>query len=169
MEHQTLGRLVIRPSDPANQRIILKIVGFFVFQDNSWIENENLLLWFRHCFLRQRARWTGRACYFLRHNSANQLFREKPLFALRFHGSTYTAGINVWSGSFLTVNHHNHKNWVPSILANDLWLTFMGVKQKIISFLKKKFKMADSKKLSFSKLPILKILLWKFHGFLGGV
>ena len=28
MEHQTLGRWVIRPSDPANQRIILKIVEF---------------------------------------------------------------------------------------------------------------------------------------------
>ena len=22
----------------------------------------------------------------------------------------YTAGINVWCGSFLAVNHHNHKN-----------------------------------------------------------
>jgi hypothetical protein len=27
--------------------------------------------------------------------------------------------------------------------------------------------MADSKKLSFSKSPILKIFLWKFHGPLG--
>jgi hypothetical protein len=31
-------------------------------------------------------------------------------------------------------------------------------------FLKKKSKMADSKKLSFSKSPILKIFLRKFHG-----
>ena len=33
MEHQTLGRRVVCPSDPARQRIILKIVGF---QVPSW-------------------------------------------------------------------------------------------------------------------------------------
>ena len=34
----------------------------------------------------------------------------------------------------------------------------------IFFLLKKKFKMTDSKKVHFSKLPILKIFLWKFHG-----
>ena len=45
-----------------------------------------------------------------------------------FHAN-YTAGINVWGGSFLAVHHHNHKNWVPAILTHNLWLIFMG-KQK---------------------------------------
>ena len=31
MEHQTRGRWVVCPIDPASQRIILKIVGFLVF------------------------------------------------------------------------------------------------------------------------------------------
>ena len=35
MEHQTLGRWVICPSNPANQRIILKIVGFLVYDFHS--------------------------------------------------------------------------------------------------------------------------------------
>ena len=42
----------------------------------------------------------------------------------------YTDGINVWGGQFLAVNHHIHKNWVPSILPHNLWLVFMGIKQK---------------------------------------
>ena len=33
----------------------------------------------------------------------------------------------------------------------------------------KKIKMADSKKLSFSKLPILNIFLWKFHELVFGL
>ena len=33
---------------------------------------------------------------------------------------------------------HNRKNWVPSILTHNVWLIFMGMKQK-------KIKMADSK------------------------
>ena len=41
----------------------------------------------------------------------------------------YIAGIIVCCGSFLPVNHHNHKNWVPSILTHNLWLIFMGMKQ----------------------------------------
>ena len=35
----------------------------------------------------------------------------------------YTVGINVWGGSFLAVNHHNHKNWVPSVLTHKLWVS----------------------------------------------
>ena len=42
--------------------------------------------------------------------------------------NTYTAGINVSDGSFLAVNHHNHKNWVPFIPPLNLWLIFMGMK-----------------------------------------
>ena len=34
----------------------------------------------------------------------------------------YTAGWYVWGEWFLAVNHHHHKNWVPSILIHNLWL-----------------------------------------------
>ena len=44
--------------------------------------------------------------------------------------SMYTAGINVWGGSFLAVNHHNCKNWVSSILAHNLSLIFHGDGEK---------------------------------------
>ena len=45
-----------------------------------------------------------------------------------FHkNSNYTHAI---SSLFLAVNHHNFKNWVPSILTHNLWLIFMGMKQK---------------------------------------
>ena len=55
---------------------------------------------------------------------------------------------------FLAVNHHDNKNWVPFILRHNLWLIFMGMKQKEFSFFgKKKFRTADSKKLSFLTLP----------------
>ena len=46
LEHQTLGHLVICPSDPANQRIILKIVGF----------HERSLVWFWQKKVANRAR-----------------------------------------------------------------------------------------------------------------
>ena len=49
----------------------------------------------------------------------------------------YTAGWNVWMVWFLAVNHQNHKNWVPSILTHNLWLIFIGMKQKKNVFLKK--------------------------------
>ena len=41
----------------------------------------------------------------------------------------YTAGWNVWGEWLLAVNHHNHKNWVPSILTHNLWLIFMGINE----------------------------------------
>ena len=50
---------------------------------------------------------------------------------------------------FLAVNHHNIENWVPSILTHNLWLIFMGMRQKKIFFLKKKIKMADTKNVFF--------------------
>ena len=46
----------------------------------------------------------------------------------------------------------------------NLWLIFMGIKQTKIFFWEKKAKMAD-----FSKWPILKNLLWKFHGLVLGL
>ena len=46
----------------------------------------------------------------------------------------YTPPKNVWCGSFLAVNHHNHENWVPSILIHNLWLIFIGMMQKKIFF-----------------------------------
>ena len=45
----------------------------------------------------------------------------------------------------------------------------MGMKQKKIFFLKKKLKMADSKKGHFSKSPILKIFSRKFLRFVLGL
>ena len=50
LEHQTLGRRVICPSEPANQRIILKIDGFlyitdkkrFLFSEKLYKENKLL-------------------------------------------------------------------------------------------------------------------------------
>jgi hypothetical protein len=44
-------------------------------------------------------------------------------------------------------------------------MIFMGMKEKN----KQTSKMADSKKLSFSELPILKTFLWKFHGLVLGL
>ena len=76
----------------------------------------------------------------------------------------YTHAILWFPPSFLAVNHHNIKNWVPSILTNNLWLIFMGMKQKKIFFFEKKFKMADSKKLSFSTSPKAEQFPPKFHG-----
>ena len=37
---------------------------------------------------------------------------------------------NIWCGSFLVVNHHNLRNWVPSILTHILRQIFMGMRQK---------------------------------------
>ena len=52
--------------------------------------------------------------------------------------------------SFLPVNHHYSKNWVPSILTHNLWLIFKGMKQKKkIFFLKKKIQNGRLKKTEF--------------------
>ena len=65
----------------------------------------------------------------------------------------YTASWYVWGEWFLTVNHHNHKNWVPSILIHNLWLIFMGMKQKnLFCFLKKKIQNGRHKKMSIFKI-----------------
>ena len=44
-----------------------------------------------------------------------------------------------------------------------MWTDFYANEAKKIFFLKKNFKMADSKKLKFSKSPILKNFWRKFH------
>ena len=54
------------------------------------------------------------------------------------------------------------KNFDPSLLPKKLWLIFMRIKQK-------KIEMADSKKLSFSEPPILKIFSRKFQGLVLGL
>ena len=63
---------------------------------------------------------------------------------------------------FLAVNHHYHKNWVLSILIHNLWLMFMGMKQK-------KNQNGRLKKDHFSKSLILNIFLWKFTGLVLGL
>ena len=73
-----------------------------------------------------------------------QITKEANLYEIIIPSLFYTASWNVWGEWFLAVNHHNHKNWVPSILTHNLWLIFMGMKQKK-SFLKKQKKMAKSK------------------------
>jgi hypothetical protein len=59
----------------------------------------------------------------------------------------------------LAGNQGNHQTFDPSLIPN-----FHGDEAK-----KKESKMADSKKLSFSKSPILKIFLRKFHGLVLGL
>ena len=82
---------------------------------------------------------------------------------------TYTAGWNVWGEWFMAGNQGNHQNFVASFIPTKLWPIFMGMKQKKIFFWKRKSKMADSKKLSFSKLPILKIFMQKLYGLVLGL
>ena len=94
-----------------------------------------------------------------------QNFQVKQVLKLRW----YTGGWNVWGEWFLAGTQGNHQNFDPSLLTNKLWLVFMGMKQKKIFFLKKKFKMADWKKGHFSKSPILDIFLWKFNGLVLGL
>ena len=50
----------------------------------------------------------------------------------------YTHAIIWFPPSFLAVNHHNIKNWVPSIVTHNLWLIFMGMKQNFFFFFEKK-------------------------------
>ena len=91
---------------------------------------------------------------------------RKRAFKLIFLG--YTAGWNVWGEWFLAGTQSNHQNFDPSLLTNKLWLVFMGMKQFFFSKFRK-IKMADSRKVHFSKLPILDIFLWKFHGLVLGL
>ena len=67
-------------------------------------------------------------------------------------------------------NQGKHQNWAPSILPHNLWLIFMGIKQKTIFLQKKKNpKWPIFQNGRFSKSPILKNFLWKFHGLVLGL
>ena len=65
----------------------------------------------------------------------------------------YSGGHISWHELFLAGNQGNHQNFVPSLVFHKLWLIWKKLKQKNFFFSKKKFKMADSKKLSFSTTP----------------
>ena len=56
---------------------------------------------------------------------------------------------------FCAGNQGNHQNFDPSLQPKKLWLMFMGMNQKKYFFEEKNSKMADSKRLSFSKPAIL--------------
>ena len=78
---------------------------------------------------------------------------------------TYTHAHLWFPLSFLAVNHHNNKNWVPSILTHNLWLIFMGMKQKKIQNgrLKKKLSFSTSPKRLFVRIDGTQFLfLWWF-------
>ena len=79
--------------------------------------------------------------------------RKGTSFWIQFYDEIFsitvhcTAGWYVWGEWFLAVNHHYHKNWVPSILIQNLRLIFMGIEQKIQNGRLKKrsfFKIANS-------------------------
>ena len=71
----------------------------------------------------------------------------------------YTWAKNVWDVWFLARNHDNHQYFDPSLLLTQETLTDFHGDEAI--FFEKKIKIADSKKLSFSKPPILNIFFPK--------
>ena len=73
--------------------------------------------------------------FVLRWSNLRRYFQFGPIVKQMYEIS-YTAGINVWCGSFLTRNQGNHQNFDPSLLTNKLWLVFMGMKQKKSPILK---------------------------------
>ena len=83
--------------------------------------------------------------------------------------SCYTRDRNVWGGWFLAANQSNHQNFENSLLTNfDVFSWELSKKKNIFSF-EKNFKMAGSKKVHFSKSPILKKILWKILGLVLGL
>ena len=75
----------------------------------------------------------------------------------------YTAGWNVWGEWFLAVNHHNHKNWVPSILTHNLWLIFNSTNPRTNkwNFHKKILRIGDFEKWPFFESAILNFFFSK--------
>ena len=57
----------------------------------------------------------------------------------------YTGGRNVWSGWFLAGNQDNHQSFIPSLISKNLWLIFMGMKQKNFFFEKQNSKWPTQK------------------------
>ena len=78
--------------------------------------------------------------------------RDNTLPAEMFEGSDF------WMETMVIIKISTYAWYLRSF-----WLIFMEIKQKKNFFWKTKFKMADSKKVRFSKSPILKMFLWKFH------
>ena len=75
---------------------------------------------------------------------------------------TYCPVHKCWPKTSWAGNQGNHQNFDPSLLPKNLWLLFMGLSKK--NKIQKKSKMADSKKLRFSKLSILNIIFAKLCG-----
>ena len=64
--------------------------------------------------------------------------KRLPSIVMIHYCSWYTHAHLWFPPLFLAVDHHNIENWVPSILTHNLWLIFMGMRQKKIFFLQKK-------------------------------
>ena len=60
------------------------------------------------------------------------LWSKKKCYYFSKRKGKYTHAHLWFPPLFLAVNHHNNKNWVPSTLTCNLWLIFMGMKQKKI-------------------------------------
>ena len=80
--------------------------------------------------------------FFMKHiyqNQTNYYSQIRPtceaIFLRRFR--LYTHAILSFPRSYLAANHHNNKNWIPFVLTHNLWLIFMGIKQKKKIILKK--------------------------------
>ena len=70
-----------------------------------------------------------------------------------------------WNRLFGAGNQSDHQNFNPSLTTYKCWLIFLAMEQKKKEkILKKKLKVADSKKLSFFSPPILNIFSRKFQG-----
>ena len=61
---------------------------------------------------------------------------------------------------FFAGHQVNHQNFIPSLISKNLWLILMGMKH---FFWNKRSKMANSKKVIFSKSTILNIFFRKFQ------
>ena len=69
--------------------------------------------------------------------------------------------VHLWfPPSFLAVNHHNNKSWVPFILTHNLRLIFMVMKQNFF-FFGKKIQNGRLKKNSFFKIANSRIFFMK--------
>ena len=87
---------------------------------------------------------------------------KKSWYSWTIEFTLYNAILRI-ARNFLEIRENINILTHPFYLINLGWFSWEWSKKKIF-FSKKKFKMADSKKAHFSKSPILKIFLWKFHG-----
>ena len=116
----------------------------------------------RNILFQKGLRWlcTGPLKFYMQQQILNIIFV--------FASISYTHAQLLFPCSFSAVNHHNNKNWVPSILAHNLWLIFTGMKQK------KKSKWPTQKNwvlqllqfsILFSQKDIENWRFWKTHFF----